>query len=138
MTVSTNFDDVGTFHYRFGLRAVNYGGAGPNVTAGREDEERRMLDDRVLFLHEELREYVEAIEDGDDARQFDALLDLVWVAMGTAHLSGFPWQRGWNLVQAANMAKERMDDGEDFKSKIGKPPGWQPPDIEGLLAEYGF
>lgn len=39
----------------------------------------------------------------------------------------------WEAVQAANMAKEGGGTRED--GKILKPPGWQAPDIAGILAD---
>lgn len=94
---------------------------------------------RLGFLYEELEEYERAIDEGDLAKQFDALLDLVYVAVGNAIIQGFPWQEGWDLVQAANMAKVRAERADESKRgstyDVVKPSGWTPPDIEGLLRE---
>lgn len=43
---------------------------------------------RREFLNEELREYEEAWGQQDLAKQFDALIDLTYVALGTFHLHG--------------------------------------------------
>jgi predicted HAD superfamily Cof-like phosphohydrolase len=73
--------------------------------------------------------------EGPRGVQFDALIDIVYVALGTAYLQGFPWQRGWLEVQIANMAKRRAVDGEGRGTgDIRKPEGWKAPDIEGVLA----
>jgi len=80
-----------------------------------------------------LEEYIQAVEKGDLALQFDALLDIVYVALGTADMQGFPWQEGFDLVQAANMKK--IPATADHK-KITKPDGWLPPDIAGLIEKY--
>ena len=137
----SNFDDVGDFHEKFDL---------PNVThasvAGPMDMPADLLDFRLKFLKEELQEFSTAMSDGDEAGAFDALIDLVYVAMGTAHLLGFPWQQGWDLVQAANMAKVRAasaehsaaNTGRGHASDVVKPDGWQPPDIVGLLRKHGW
>lgn len=140
MTVS-NFNDVGEFYRKFGLHNVTYDGPGPTYV-GDEDGYEHMIDFRVDFIQEELDEFVAAVAKCDDAEMFDALLDLAYVAMGTAHLLGYPWEAGWDRVHEANMRKERAT-SEDMSSRrstldIVKPDGWQPPDIEGLLAEYGF
>jgi predicted HAD superfamily Cof-like phosphohydrolase len=92
---------------------------------------------RYRFLLEEVTEFKEAVEAGDMAKMFDALLDIVYVAKGTAIQLGFPWSDGWDEVQRANMAKEVSP----VKSNRGghdllKPPGWKPPDIEGILADH--
>ena len=130
----SNFDDVGAFHQKFGL---------PNSNEGIE---RRPLDYETYefrrdFLLEEVREFIEAFETDDQAGMADALIDLVYVAMGTAHLMGLPWQVLWNEVQRANMTKQRAsEDGSDSKRgnslDVVKPPGWTPPDIEGILERH--
>jgi predicted HAD superfamily Cof-like phosphohydrolase len=135
--VSSNFDDVGDFHEKFGLDNVTHHGPGPR------DVPADLLDFRRKFLQEELDEFDRGREAGDDAQMFDALMDLVYVAMGTAHLMGYPWQDGWARVQAANMAKVRAAaDGSDSKRgsafDVVKPEGWRPPDIDGLLEQVGF
>jgi predicted HAD superfamily Cof-like phosphohydrolase len=126
----SDFDDVGEFHEKFGLPNVTHDGAGP-----REVPEG-LLEFRRAFMQEELDEFVEGMDEGDHAKMFDALIDLVYVAMGTAHLQGYPWSEGWDLVQAANMQKvlgkkpgRESQEGWD----VTKPPGWTAPDIEGLL-----
>ena len=134
----TNFTDVGDFHEKFCLDSVTLFGAGPRNLAP------NVVEFRYAFLHEELEEFDLAMRVGDQSKAFDALLDLVYVAMGTAHLMGFPWQAGWDRVQAANMAKERALSAEDPRSRrahakdVVKPVGWAAPDIEGLLASHGW
>lgn len=129
--MSSNFDDVGAFHEKFGL-PVSGSGQVPRTISD------ALLDFRQKFLQEELDEFVEASTISDDAKMFDALLDLVYVAMGTAHLLNYPWQAGWDEVQQANMAKVRAArDGSDSKRgsswDIVKPDGWTAPDLENLL-----
>lgn len=120
----SNFDDVKSFHARFG---IDYSGP-PRQLPSEWDWRRK-------FLDEELAEYDEAVKSGDLAKQFDALLDLVYVAMGTAVLQGFPWHGGWAEVQRANMAKRKAEPGEGRGSgDIRKPEGWRPPDIDEVIA----
>lgn len=133
----SNFDDVGDFHEKFGLGNVTHGEVG--IVGMPAD----LLDFRLKFLGEELDEFAKAMDAGDQAGAFDALLDLVYVAMGTAHLLGFPWQEGWDLVQAANMSKLRATTGivgprGDAKYDVIKGPDFVPPDIEGLLRKHGW
>jgi hypothetical protein len=49
-----------------------------------------------------------------------------------------PWEKGWRLVQEANMAKRRVEKGQggkdDHHLSIIKPEGWKPPMILELLA----
>jgi predicted HAD superfamily Cof-like phosphohydrolase len=93
-------------------------------------------------MQEELDEFIDAINRMDHADAFDALIDLVYVAMGTAHLFGYPWQDGWDEVQRANMTKQRAATADQSKRAstwdVVKPPDWTPPDIAGVLKEAGF
>lgn len=135
----TNFADVGAFHSRFGLSVS---------TDGKPRElPKDLLDFRVNFLQEELDEFWLSLslessrkeEPIEHDKVFDALLDIVYVAMGTAHLLGYPWEEGWELVQRANMTKVRAENPAQSKRNstwdVVKPPGWEAPDIAGLLAK---
>ena len=89
---------------------------------------------RTKFLEEEFREFVEAVNDNDRVKAFDALLDLVYVAMGTAYVCRFPWIQGWDTVQSANITKVRASHASESKRGSGfdvvKPEGWVAPDRE--------
>lgn len=96
---------------------------------------------RQKFLQEELDEFAEAHDAGDLLKAADALVDLVYVALGTAQMMGLPWHAHWRLVQSCNMAKEpalhSLGSGCYWSSlKVIKPPGWTPPDHSSLLG-YG-
>lgn len=95
-----DFRSVGEFHRKFDLDHA-LSGAKPHLL------ERNVEAFRRKFLHEELREYEEAVDAGDLPKGADALIDLVYVALGTAHLMGLPWAELFAEVQRANMAKER-------------------------------
>lgn len=115
-----HFEDVGIFHKRFG---IDY--SGPPRTLPEE------LAWRVKFLDEELQEYKDAIAAGDLVKQFDALIDLVYVALGNAQLQGLPFDKGWNVVHDANMAKKLASElGVEARGPgdVRKPPGWEPPE----------
>jgi predicted HAD superfamily Cof-like phosphohydrolase len=161
---SSNFDDVGDFHTKFDLPSVTQDGAYPR------HPDRKLLEFRLKFLLEEVLEFAGAAgyqvfvdpthdrktgevtnevqitqvrNEVDHAGMFDALIDEVYVAMGTAHLLGYPWQVGWNAVQTANMQKVRAaKDGSDSKRgssfDVVKPEGWTAPDIETLLRRFGW
>ena len=97
------------------------------------------MDYRVGFLHEELDELCLSYEDSDLEGCADALIDLVYVAMGTALMMGLPWEKLWNEVQRANMAKRlAKPDGSDSKRgsplDVVKPPGWVGPDHSAALS----
>jgi predicted HAD superfamily Cof-like phosphohydrolase len=140
--MSDNFNDVGEFHSKFGLRRVlEVFPPGPPQLS--EEELEQLLDFRRIFLEEELAEFTTAMSGMDFVEMADALVDLVYVAMGTAHLLGLPWHELWDEVQATNMAKKRAAaNGADSKRgsswDVVKPEGWQPPDIRGILYKHGF
>lgn len=71
------------------------------------------------------------------AEVFDCLIDLVYVALGTAYVHRFPFTEGWKRVHAANMAKERATSTEQSKRgsqlDVIKPPGWIPPFLKDLV-----
>lgn len=129
----TNFNDVATFHALFDL---------PRPATPRLLDPATQLF-RSDFMFEELGEFNNACRpalgrEPDLAKAADALIDLVYVAMGTAVMMGLPWQALWDEVQRANLDKVRARaDGSDSKRgsalDVVKPPGWVGPDIEGVL-----
>ncbi len=88
---------------------------------------------RIKFLREELEEYELAVQAGDLVKQADALLDLIYVALGTKYLQGFPINQIWDLVHQANMKKVRATKVEQSTRgslfDVVKPVGWTAPDI---------
>lgn len=128
----TFFDDVGAFHEKFGLPV-----AGGDICQpmGREDE-----DYRIKFLEEELSEFKLACRAGNVPDMLDALVDLAWVAMGTAHYLGAPFGEAWAEVARANMEKVRVENDPNKPYRrpgaVVKPPGWAPPDIAGVVARH--
>jgi predicted HAD superfamily Cof-like phosphohydrolase len=134
----SNFADVGEFHQKFGLHDVIW-----QSDPGPTEITPELLDFRIRFLKEELQEFIDGSEAMDHIQMADALIDLVYVAMGTAHFFGYPWQALWNDVQRANMAKERAaGDGSNSARRsswdVIKPEGWKPPQTEQVLRNHGF
>lgn len=135
----TNFEDVVKFHKKFGL---GMGGELPFEPGPREVSEE-WLKFRIKFLREEFDEFVLGFADKDDAQMADALIDLTYVAMGTALGMGYPWQQLWEEVHAANMRKVNAAvDGSDSKRgsafDVVKPPGWKGPRIKTILEWFGW
>lgn len=143
-------NDIREFHRKFG---IEYAG------------KPRMLDEslcmfRRKFLREELDEYCTATsllldnleEDDRDPgeivthmeKALDSLVDLVYVALGTAHLHGFDFNEAWRRVHEANMKKIRAPDAEASKRATGrghaadviKPPGWEAPSHKDLIEDH--
>lgn len=124
----TNFvKDIADFHEKFGLQ---YYGPPRQLPVD-------LAQFRYNFMREELFEYVDARDHDDKAKQLDALVDLLYVAFGTAHLHGFDIQTAWSRVHAANMKKIRALREEDSKRgstyDVVKPPGWIAPKLDDLV-----
>lgn len=87
---------------------------------------------RVMFLKEELDEFMLACDNGHIIDAADALIDLVYVALGTLRLMGVPGNLCWDEVQRANMSKVRATHASQSKRgsmfDVIKPEGWVPPD----------
>lgn len=71
----------------------------------------------------------------------DGLVDLVYVALGTAYVHGFDFRTAWRRVHKANMAKVRkvkatsntLDSGRLPLFDVVKPEGWEPPSHKDLV-----
>lgn len=118
------FEDVYRFHQRFGLPR-------PLEVVELEESLARFRD---AFLEEELIEHQKAREEGDAAKELDALVDLVYVALGYAVMRGFDFDEAWNRVHAANMRKvSGVPSARHATADVVKPPGWTPPDLSDLV-----
>lgn len=139
--------DIEEFHRKFGLE---YRGK-PRVLPP------SLAKFREKFLREEMHEYMKAVESAknelrnrsltfDDEVAFhlehalDALVDLVYVAIGTAHLHGFDFREAWRRVHLANMSKVRASSRAESKRKssadVVKPPGWTAPRLRSLVSDH--
>jgi predicted HAD superfamily Cof-like phosphohydrolase len=139
--VRTFFQDVGEFHKKFDLPRYTVqgdprmaGSAAPRILP--DDE----LAFRTKFMVEELQEFRDACAAKDVAKAADALVDLVYVALGTAHMMHVPFDECWDTVQECNMQKERANSASDPRSTrkhrfdVVKPKGWKPPDLTKILS----
>lgn len=142
------FADVTDFLSTFGQK---YSGAPralpPQLAKLRErllNEERGEYLRAVKALAAELSGKAEPSIDDEVAynldHALDALVDLVYVALGTAYLHGFDFNEAWRRVHSANMKKTRALTRKDGKRKskydIVKPPGWQPPRHRDLVVNH--
>ncbi len=121
--------DVHSFHKKFG------------VTTGYQRDphllSKEVLEFRYKFMKEELEEFLEAHNEGNLVKCFDALLDLTYVVKGTALMMDIlpqEWARGWAAVQKANMSKIRVSSAAESKRgsalDVIKPTGWVGPEEE--------
>ena len=129
MDKDTLIKDIDQFHKKFKFEK--------NLKVGIPDD-NELVNFRTSFLMEELAEYTQAITKKDAAGALDALVDIVYIALGTAWLFNLPFEKAWNEVQKANMSKIRTKSkskkrGTSFD--VIKPKGWIPPDIEQIIEE---
>jgi len=114
-------EDIRRFHEKFN---ISYDGPP-------RDLPKDVLEFRIKFLQEELKEYIEA---KTLVKKYDALLDLLYVVHGTLLLHGLPANEGWAAVQAANMSKVQSKGTTDRCQVPGfdivKPEGWVGPEAE--------
>lgn len=133
--------DVLHFHDKFGIPVPD----SPTPLT------KQKLVERANFMLEELLEFAKAAglglydghfvgEDTDDVDfpgQADALIDLVYVAKGTAAQLGLPWDALWDDVHEVNMTKVRGTSDRAYIDVI-KPPGWRGPATAKILQRYGW
>lgn len=118
--------DIEEFHEKFGR---DYSGP-----------PRPLPDDlqnfRADFLCEEFNEYFEGVDEQNPEKILDALVDLVYIAIGTAYLHGYDFAEAWRRVHKANMAKvasKGEGSGRGGEFDIVKPKGWVAPDLKDLV-----
>lgn len=91
------------------------------------------------LIGEEVNEFWDAVDKKDEVEIFDALLDIIVVAIGAGISAGYPMQLGWDEVVLSNMRKinpqtgkvDRREDG-----KILKPANWRAPNLRKVLEQH--
>ena len=122
-------NDIDRFHKKFGFEKTGK----PDIP-----DDSELVNFRTSFLLEELAEYSQAITKKDTAGALDALVDIVYIALGTAWLFNLPFEKAWKEVQRANMEKIRAKDTtgkRGTKFDVIKPKGWKPPNIDQIVEE---
>jgi predicted HAD superfamily Cof-like phosphohydrolase len=128
------YRDVLEFHKKFGLVVGNR----PIMP------DERTVAFRGAFMIEEAVEFLKAHQKEDLPGMLDALIDIVYVAYGTAIMMGITpecWDEAWDEVQCANLKKERAQTvGQSKRGStldVVKPEGWTAPDIAAVLRRHG-
>lgn len=85
---------------------------------------------RVAFMEEEIEELGQAYINEDLVGVADALADLIYVAIGTAHMMGIDMDKVFKVVHAANMRKQRGITKRGMVYDAIKPAGWVGPEAE--------
>ena len=90
------------------------------------------------FIMEELSEFLKAHEERNLIDASDAVVDLIYVALGCSHAMGLPFNTLFDIVHHANM--EKVPANELQRSKRGKqydvvkPLGWEAPETKISIA----
>lgn len=116
--MKTNFQQVAAFHQKYELHPD------PNNPEFQKA--------RIAHMTEELTEYVKAVKNEDREGQLDALVDLVYVALGTAYIDKFKFDEAFTEVHNANMKKIRQPSARS-EWDVVKPEGWQPPKLKEFI-----
>lgn len=134
--------DILEFHQKFDLDYTGSPRALPrNLGKFRHNLMREELDEYGWAQEAAYQETTRPVGSRDAAeythqleQALDALVDEMYVILGTAHIHGFQniFAEAWRRVHAANMAKVRADlDGSNSKRgssfDVVKPAGWEPP-----------
>ncbi len=126
------YRDVGDFHKKFDIPAFD-----PRKAC--EFPSAEILKYRTLFLREELGEFEKAVEGQNLPEALDALADIVYVALGTAHYFNAPFARVWEEVQRSNMSRvkctrENCPPDKQYRADmVVKPSDWIGPRIASLI-----
>lgn len=194
--MKSDFDSVGDFHQKFGLPNTTHAGPAPQEIDPRLrdfrlkfilEELQELCDGYGLELSWSLdpkiikcpkcTEEIDcgeccngsiAVEPSQDlAKIADALVDLAYVTLGTAHVHRLPWAELFAEVQRANVTKERCGIDHRYEGDgvsacehlnpdglcgadrwahslrgsahdVIKPRGWTAPDIIGVLMAAGW
>jgi len=91
---------------------------------------------RLAHLYEEVCELDKALKDGDSLEVADALADIVYVAIGSFVVNGLPFDKIMFEVHRANMDRVPMSTNR-AKYDAVKPTGWEPPDLQSIITEFG-
>ncbi len=114
--MNREYEKVREFHLRFGAPHAD----SPQLL----DKDR--VEKRSGWMREEIDELGEAT---DIYEQADAMIDLIYFALGTLVEMGVQPDELFDIVHAANMSKLFMDGTahSNQSTKIIKPPNWEDP-----------
>ncbi|MBO5096410.1 MAG: HAD family hydrolase [Bacilli bacterium] len=84
---------------------------------------------RYDWMFEEICEFLEAVQDEDIVEQADAMIDVIYFALGTLVEIGVKPGELFRIVQHANMSKIWPDGKPHYNEdgKVIKPEGWENP-----------
>lgn len=96
--------------------------------------------ERLLFaltaMYEELHEFTVANNNNDVGESLDAMIDLIYFAIGRCYEMGITeeqFNKCWKAVQNKNMSKKRGTKNRGTEQDAMKPEGWKAADLGELL-----
>lgn len=109
----------------------------PFIELDSEQERSRLREQRIRLITEEADEVAEALADGNLNDLAKELADLLYVTYGTAELFDIPLPKVFNEVHRSNLSKLGEDGKPIYREdgKVLKGPGYEPANVEGVLAE---
>ena len=122
----TNFESVKKFMKTFGQEIKEKAGfPSDKISALRYD-----------LIHEELREFKEALDNKDIKEVADALTDILYVTYGAGHAFGINLDKCFQEVQNSNMSKLDPNGKPIYneKGKVMKGPNYFKPDLSKFIA----
>ena len=128
--IDEEFEQVKDFH-----RAFGHPYSETPVFLGGE-----LTKNRAGFMLEEIQEFIDSDNVYDQA---DAMIDLMYFALGTLAAMGVKPKKIFDIVQDANM-KKIWPDGtvkrRESDNKVIKPPGWEDPfpKIKAAIDSMGY
>lgn len=110
---------VEDFHHKFNFSIAIPFGDDPDI-----------LNKRMVILEEEMREFREAVAEGDQAHILKEMCDVLYATLGFAVCYGLPVHEGFARVHASNMSKSPTPivDGKAIKG-----PDYFPADLADLF-----
>ena len=113
--MNREYENVGEFHMRFGAPYADK----PTLLS------KARVEKRSEWMREEIDELNEAV---DIYEQADAMIDLIYFALGTLVEMGVQPDEIFDIVHEANMTKLFEDGTVHYRgTKVIKPPHWQDP-----------
>jgi len=122
----SRYTDVQDFLCKFRIRQNRYPDLANPV----------LLDKRFNHMQEELLEFMYSKNCDDLHGMVDAIIDIIYVAYGTAAILGLneeQFQECFEEVHRANMSKILDSDDVTHKMGVKKPEDWKKPDFTEIL-----
>ena len=116
--LKSNFESIREFHQKYNLQPTQ--------------NNKELQESIIKHITEELNEYIKAQKEGNREQQLDALVDLVYVTLGTAYYENFDFDGAFKHIHSCNIKKIQKATKRS-KWYVVKPEGWQPPNLKDYI-----